>query len=496
MGWIASKITHGLHTLGGTRNYAFSAAYGESVRAGWSVDNDVLTITADPLGLAPLYYFESGNTLICADSISELFRQGVPARLDPLLLAMNVCLSFCPLDLTIFEGIKRVAPGATITRIAGKEGSIHSSRLAVPPKLDMDRTTAVEAFGEYFEAGLANLTRGEDRISVPVSGGRDSRHILLASKKLGKIVETITFTNFPPGDQDVEVADELSRRTGCRHTVIKNSEYRYHKSLSSILPHVNFETVQHGWIWSLAAALKRAGRPFCDGLAGGTLSNNVFFSFERNRMLKDGLIDEAAGEMSSALLAKLPGRDGFREADIDRLHWLVKAELNRWLDWPNPYRAYIFFNRTRRSVSASTFAVSRLSGVPVYFPYVEERPFNLLMGMDDQLTKSEIGFHDEAIIRRYPEYADLPFGKRLQAGRLGYVSSFRNVLPYLRSAAVPHASELYGRQRLIGILKILFGSDFADETWRFVGSDLAQGIVLALQGSGQAHASLAEAPFD
>jgi asparagine synthase (glutamine-hydrolysing) len=69
---------------------------------------------------------------------------------------------------------------------------------------------------------VERATVSADRLILPLSGGRDSRHIAFARQELGKRVTSYVTTRHLPWwqDEDVRVATQLVSILGSRHVVV------------------------------------------------------------------------------------------------------------------------------------------------------------------------------------------------------------------------------------------------------------------------------------
>jgi hypothetical protein len=244
------------------------------------------------------------------------------------------------------------------------------------------------------------------------------------------------------------------------------------------LVEIDFETMQHGWMWSLIPKLKDIGIPFVDGLGGDTLSNGLFFSLKFNRMMRNGDYRDLTKLLAQRVMKRASAALAHDEAELDRLNDILLAELEKWQHWPNPYMAFTFFTRTRRSIAVAPLTIGRVTGLPPLFPYLEKSVFKFLMGLDEMFFQNK-GFHDEAIALRYPQYSKVPYGVPRGLGHLGYRKSLKNILPYLLAFKLERIAKRAGLREALGIIKVLLGADFARESPRFEDIEFALALDLA-----------------
>ncbi|WP_165943237.1 asparagine synthase (glutamine-hydrolyzing) [Roseicella aquatilis] len=152
-----------------------------------------LTLSRDPLGIKPLYLAEDESCIAFASEPQALIRAGlVPAALDPALRSELLQLKHVTEERTIFPGIRRVAPGETLTI---EHGEITArQRLPEPgsawrtagqvPRLDRP------ALLEQLEQVLLDSTEVHLRMDADgclfLSGGVDSSLLLKLAQQVSR----------------------------------------------------------------------------------------------------------------------------------------------------------------------------------------------------------------------------------------------------------------------------------------------------------------------
>ena len=92
-----------------------------------------------------------------------------------------------------------------------------------------------------------------------------------------------------------------------------------------------------------------------------------------------------------------------RRFSIEKAHEQVAAEAARHVQAPNPVGSFYFWNRTRREIALSPYAL--FAGVPtVYSPYIDHALFDHLASLPAEFFLDHT-FHDDTIRRAYPRYA-------------------------------------------------------------------------------------------
>lgn len=386
-------------------------AGGERLEAGWRAVEGGLEAWTCRYGLFPLYYAASRDEAWISVSLPRLLSLGVPPALDDAAVAAFLRLGFFLGQDTAIRAIRVLPPGGRLSWrrgrlvVAGERPATHAANLSGGEALD--------TYARLFEAAIAACPE-EERTFVPLTGGRDSRHILLAlaARRQGDM-RTFTVQRHPPaaGD-DVEVAREVARALGLPHAVIApppspvRAELRKNE-LTGLCAD------EHGWALPIRARLPE-GAVVYDGLGGDVLSAGLFLEERGLALAQQG--DAAAwadhvlsgwdrcGEAGYRTLLSPEAHARFsREAALRRL----AAEMEEHLDAPNPVQSFFFWNRTRRETALCPFALYPPS-TRLRLPYLDPPLYAFLAGLPPR-TYLDHGFHSAAIRRAYPRHATLPY---------------------------------------------------------------------------------------
>jgi hypothetical protein len=94
-------------------------------------------------------------------------------------------------------------------------------------------------------------------------------------------------------------------------------------------------------------------------------------------------------------------------------HHALMAELQRHAHEPNPVGSFMFWNRTRRVLPLVPYGL--YAGVVTFFaPYVDRDVYDFLTSLPGPMLEDR-QFHNDAIRRAYPKYADILFSMELSA---------------------------------------------------------------------------------
>ncbi|MFJ9901070.1 asparagine synthetase B family protein [Streptomyces sp. NPDC091280] len=404
----------------------------EGIFAAWTWDGERLLARNDRYGIHPLYYRADAGSLTLSPDPLALLRPGETAELDHDALAVFIRLGFFLGEDTAFAAIRALAPAATLTWTPdGPE--IHSPALPVPGPANLSRTQAVDGFVELFRAAVARRLPAESYI-LPLSGGRDSRHILLELCRQGAPPRLcVSSAKFPPDPgADARVAAALAERLGLPHRTLAPPRSEFHAERVAN-PAQGMGTLNGAWTLSLRAFLRRNSALWYDGVGGGELVQNPSIELIRKNPYDvtdlPGLADRllAAGRTGARVEYLLGPRTRTLWSRERALARLVR-ELARHADAAFPLGSFFFWNRTRRSIALATFALGDGNAV-IHTPYLDHALVDHLASVPHRFLIDGT-FHDQALHKAYPEHAGLGFasavpqrhGPVLVGHRLAYLA--------------------------------------------------------------------------
>jgi asparagine synthetase B (glutamine-hydrolysing) len=266
------------------------------VWATWSWDGRALRAENDRYGMRPLYYAAWPGRLAISPSVPALLAAGAPADLDEAALAVFLRVGFFLGEDTPFRAIRALPPCA---RFEWRDGALHVSGQPPPtPRPQrLSRAAAIEGYIDLFRVAIARRLVPGDDAAVPLSGGRDSRHILLELCRAGRPPRlAVTMRHYPPfSDEDAAVATDVARAAGVPHVVLPQGGDRFAAEIEKNR-RTGFCADEHAWMLPLAAYLRGRVRYAYDGIGGDVLSAGLFLTPERVALTEAGrLTDLAAG---------------------------------------------------------------------------------------------------------------------------------------------------------------------------------------------------------
>lgn len=374
--------------------------------AGWQWDGERLRAHTGRYGFRPLFVRRLADGVALSPSLVRLMSIGGSLPIDDAAMAVFLRIGFFVGEDTPFRDIRVLPPGG---RLEWHDGVL--SIEATYPRVhaaDMTRSAAIDAFIDVFRDAVRRADPGAYRNVVPLSGGRDSRHILFELCAAGHPPDRcLTLRNYPPrGTRDVVVATEIARAVGVTHELIEETPSRVSAELrKNLLTH--FCADEHAWFMALADRLSKQDVAIWDGIAGDVLSNGHRLDASQLALARAGSIEDLARLMlDDGAMRMVPPAMAARWSR-DRAIARVSEELRHHLDAPNPIGSYIFWNRTRREIALVPFGLWNAAG-RVMTPYLDPSVFELLASLPAEMFLDK-RFHPDAIRRAYPAHAYLRF---------------------------------------------------------------------------------------
>ena len=265
----------------------------------------------------------------------------------------------------------------------------------------VSRTEAVHRYIELFSSAISKRLPASPRFAVPLTGGRDSRHIVLELCRAGfKPHVCATVVQHP---DDAAVAALVTDQLALRHAVIKPSDDFFAAEIRKN-DLSNFGFPRGTWPLPLSDFLSREQiDTVYDGLAGDVLSASVNLTPERDRLFRSGHLPSIVEHLlpdTEAVLRKLLTPVRYRRWSRELAETRLGEELTKHLDAHNPVRSFFFWNRTRRRTALIPYAL--LSGpFTVFAPYLDHDLFDFLASLPADFLMDR-SFHTEAILSGYP----------------------------------------------------------------------------------------------
>ena len=426
------------------RRLSFSSRHGnEGIFVTWKWDGKKLVVQNERYGIYPLYYSNHEGELRISPFIDKILDGNIPKKINFTALSVILRLGHCVGDDTPFEHIRVLPPNSTLIWENGQMSIEHrkdETAFGTTQFLSFDQ--AVDTYIELFDRAIKRrLPEGTD-FTVPLSGGRDSRHILLSLAKQGHAPTFCPTLQYrpPATDEDMRIAGIITGELGIEHRQIARP-VSWFSAVREDVHLTNYCGGGHSWSLPLASYLQASNvDTIYDGLAGSVLSGGFMLDDSRLDLVNKGRFGELArqlvyGSKKEGYNNTVLSRNLLRKASRETAAIRVAEELEKHAETANPLLSFIFWNRTRRMVGMIPYAI--MSGVPtVHCPYLDHDLFDFLTSVEPSMFLDN-RLHDEAIRRGYPNHAGIPFEDKTKRASMNadahqyYRSSIKELAQYL-----------------------------------------------------------------
>lgn len=392
----------------------------QAIWATWRWDGQALVAEVDRYGMYPIFYATLSDGIAISDSIAELIQLGAPVEFDDDAMAAFLRLGFFLAEDTPFLAIRAMPPGGSLHWQAGH---LQVNGRLIPRVADtgISREEAADGYVTLFRAAIGNNPPADSaRCVLPLSGGRDSRHIALELHRRGiRPGLVLTQHHFPSRtDEDATVARAVCDALGWPHTAVAQtgdpvaSELEKNRLFDCL-------TDEHTWFLPSVRVIRATDiDTVYDGLAGDALSQSIFCARGWGELVaREGL--ESLGEAirhtfgaDDAALQALLKPQWYARWDEARARARILKELRRHESDENVPDRFMFWNRTRREIAP--FLIRYLPGVRVITPYLDEALFDFLWNLPGAITGT-CDFHDAALHAGYPAFSHIPFERKTVA---------------------------------------------------------------------------------
>jgi asparagine synthase (glutamine-hydrolysing) len=205
----------------------------------WDRTRGRLVLARDRLGIKPLYYtLREDGTLHFASEIKSLLEAGaVRPELNYNALADYAANRYTSGEETLFNGIKRLAPGHVLT---WSNGNVKVERYwdlsFAKPAEQLSEAEYVERFTELFRESVKLRLMSDVPLGVFLSGGIDSSAIVWAMSGLVREpVKTFSVSFAEREANELEYARLVSRRFGTDHHEVVVTPREFFDALPSMI---------------------------------------------------------------------------------------------------------------------------------------------------------------------------------------------------------------------------------------------------------------------
>src|SRR5438034_1466826 len=204
----------------------------------WDVTKKRLVVARDAMGIKLIYYRIANGELTFGSEIRPILAaKNSQSEVDPVALNLFLRFRYTSSPLTIFDGIRKLAPGTML--VFEREGC-HEERwynyTPVPfssPKKDKEATRELL---ELYRAAVRRHLLSDVPVGILLSGGLDSGLLLALMNEQGGPWPAYTI-GYGESFEDDELADaaETASLLGARHITVRLDQAEFERSLPGIV---------------------------------------------------------------------------------------------------------------------------------------------------------------------------------------------------------------------------------------------------------------------
>lgn len=382
--------------------------------ASWEWDGKRATAQTSETGLIPLYYTANSKRFAISTSLTAIRdRAGLTSINWPAIVTCLATGQFLGSE-TPLEGVQ-VLPIRSSLTWHDRKLEIKTAPLEIDRSILDFESACSRYISEVRNAVYRNLPEGSG--SLALSGGRDSRHILLELLRQYRPPDEIVTSGhyLASSTADISVAAAIGKRSGLAVRQVRpipdriKAEVQKNNLVESM-------TLSHSWALPLINTMSTYTARF-DGMNAGVLfgRSGVMVALRSRfgdvRPQMNELVDAAIERMFDSPLARVrtmlePGL--LVDEMVDEARSRMRRELLRFAEYPNPVQAYLHFNHTTRDTALFTYRMFDNPEVACPFDDVAMARFGLGLPWS---VSTDHRLQTEALRAEFSRFADIPFAE-------------------------------------------------------------------------------------
>ena len=204
----------------------------------WDARRQKLLIARDAMGIKPVYYRIDGGTVYFGSEVRSVATMSAGSvDLDPVSLNLFLRYRYTPSPLTLFKGVRKLAPG---TMLVAEPNKIRVSRWyqfkPTPFAPSKSFREAKHELTDLYRAALKRHLISDVPVGLLLSGGVDSSLLLALMSREGAGWPTYS-VGYGSGFADDELADaaRTAAAFGSRHVSLELSAETFERSLPDVV---------------------------------------------------------------------------------------------------------------------------------------------------------------------------------------------------------------------------------------------------------------------
>jgi asparagine synthase (glutamine-hydrolysing) len=228
-------IIHGYKEWGTAVLNRLNGMFGLAI---WDVKRKRLVVARDAMGIKLIYYRLAGGTLNFGSEIRAVTAadERVP-EVDPAALSLFLRFRYTPSPLTIYSGIRKLAPG---TMLVVEDGKCREDRwynyTPIPFASGKEDREAEEELLELYRGAVKRHLLSDAPVGVLLSGGLDSGLLLALMNEQGGPWPAYT-VGYGDTFKDDELGDaaETAKLLGANHIKVQLDRHEFEEALPRIV---------------------------------------------------------------------------------------------------------------------------------------------------------------------------------------------------------------------------------------------------------------------
>jgi asparagine synthase (glutamine-hydrolysing) len=228
-------IVHGYKQWGTDVLKRFNGMFGLAI---WDVRKRQLVVARDAMGIKLVYYRNHDGCLTFGSEIrAVLAADDFTPGLDPVALNLFLRFRYVPSPLTMFQDIRKLAPGSMLVVSNGQCREERWYDYAPTPfEKPQDDAEIIHELLERYRGAVKRHLLSDVPVGILLSGGLDSGLLLALMNELGKDWPAYT-VGYGESFEDDELADaaETARLLGARFVPVKLDRLEFERSFPKIV---------------------------------------------------------------------------------------------------------------------------------------------------------------------------------------------------------------------------------------------------------------------
>ncbi len=204
----------------------------------WDVQKERLIVARDAMGIKLVYYKIDNGALAFGSEIRPILAaQKSRPDVDPIALNLFLRFRYTPSPLTIFQGVRKLAPG---TMLVVEKGQCREERwykfIPTPFPTSKKKEEAASELLELYRGAVKRHLLSDVPVGVLLSGGLDSGLLLALMNEQGDAWPAYTI-GYGESFEDDELTDaaETAALLRARHVMVKLDQAEFERSLPGIV---------------------------------------------------------------------------------------------------------------------------------------------------------------------------------------------------------------------------------------------------------------------